>query len=184
MMAAVASADEANPTTDGPSTEGGKSEEIPGMAEWKDTYESYLSHWHAESAEARKNALATRERIEKQRAEEKKAQEDKVKAEKAAIKAKEKKEKDAEKLKEEMEGKKAKKEAGSSGKADRDQKVKEAWEMVKAAGEGQSDEVIADARGVTAEDIAGGQALAPGQSRPSVKQVSYSSSVYISGQLT
>ena len=172
MMAAVAAADEANPTTDGPSSEGEKSEQVPGMAEWKDTYESYLSHWHAESAEARKIALATRERIEKQRAEEKKAAEDKVKAEKAALKAQEKKAKDAEKLKEEVEGKKAKKEAGGSGKEERDQKVKEAWEMVKGDGEGQSEEVVADARGVTAQDVAGGQALAPGQSRPAVKQAS------------
>jgi len=171
MMAAVAAADEANPTTDGPSSEGEKSEAVPGMAEWKDTYESYLSHWHAESAEARKTSTATRERIEAQRAEEKKAEEGKAKAEKAAVRAKEQKKKDEEKLKEEMEGKKVKKTA-ASGKDDRDQKVKEAWEMVKAAGEGQSEETVGDVRGVTTEDVLGGQALAPGQSRPKVQQVS------------
>ena len=92
MMAAVAAADEANPTTDGPSTEGETAEEVPGMAEWKDTYESYLSNWHAESAEARKKALETRARIEKEREEEAKKGSDSVKAQKAAQKAQEKKE--------------------------------------------------------------------------------------------
>jgi hypothetical protein len=174
MMAAVAAADEANPNTDGPSTEGEKSEEVPGMAEWKDTYESYLSNWHAESAEARKKALETRVKIEKQREEEAKKGSDSVKAQKAAQKAQEKKERDAQRLKEELEGKAAAaaKAGQAQASADREQKVKEAWEMIKAAGEGEVKEVTTDARGATAEDFAGGQALPPGQSRPPVKQVS------------
>lgn len=178
MMAAVAAADEANPTTDGPSTEGETSIEIEGMKEWKETYEAYLSQWHAESAEARKKALETRVTIEKQREEEAKKGSDSVKAQKAAQKAQEKKERDAQRLKEELEGKAAAaaKAAQGQGSGEREQKVKEAWEMIKAAGEGEVKEVTTDARGATAEDFAGGQALPAGQSRPPVQQASFMTS--------
>ena len=158
------------------------------MAEWKDTYESYLSHWHAESAEARKKAEETRQRIEREREAEKKAEEEKKKAEKAAIKAKERREKeeklvkekaekDALKLKEVLEGKQAatstSAKAADSHRGEREKKVKEAWELVKSAGEGESrDEVTTDARGVLPEDVAAGQALPKGQHRPPVQQAS------------
>lgn len=173
MMAAVASADEANPTTTGPSEETESTQEvIPGMAEWKDTYEGYLASWHAESAEARKKALETRERIEKEREAEKRAKADEEKQKKSAVIAKEKAEKDAIRLKEELEGKKVSKKVNKGEKEERDAKVKEAWEMVKAAGEGSSSkEVTSDARGVLPEDVAAGQAVPAGEHRAPVRQV-------------
>lgn len=177
-MAAVASADESNPTTTGPSGETESTQEaVPGMAEWKDTYEGYLSHWHAESAEARKNALETRERIERERAEEEKVISDKKKEEKKSISAKEKAEKDAIRLKEELTGKKEVKKSTKADKEERDAKVKEAWEMVKAAGEGSSSkEVSGDGRGVLPEDVAAGQAVTSGEHRAPVQQVSSTAS--------
>lgn len=169
-MAAVAAAeDETNPLPDEPSSD----EPVPGMAEWKDTYEGYLKEWHAESAIAREKALSTRLAIEKQREEEKRAAEDKVKGEKKAKSDEVKKARDAQKLKEELEGKSNTAAHSAREKEDRERRVKEAWEMVKSAPEGgEVHEVATDGRGVTPQDLAAGQAIASGHTREPVKQVS------------
>ena len=167
-MAAVATAEEtANPTAGEPT------EPVPGMGEWKSTYESYVSHWQAESSEARAKALATREKIEKEKADAENASKEKSTSEKKQQAAKEKVKKDEERLRAELEGSGVSKgsKKRDAGKSERERKVKEAWEMVKDGAEGEPTKEV-DARGVTDADILSGQAVIAGQSRPPPKQVS------------
>jgi len=153
------------------------------MEEWKDTYDNYVSHWQAESSEARAKALATRLRIEKER-EDAKASE--TEAQKAKKRAEEKERKDAEKAEklrselaaEAKSGRKGNKSRGGDQKEQREQKVKEAWEMVKGAGEKEGVEHIGDARGVMEEDLQAGQATSTGQDRPKIKPVSAGSMIH------
>lgn len=175
MMAAVAQAEK-----DTPAAQNEPSEPVPGMDEWKATYEGYLSAWQAESHEAREKAKATREAIEKEHADEAKAAADKVKADKREAEQKKKAKADQEKLQAELEGRKV----GSTSKntaaenEERERKVKEAWEMVKGADDGEeTKEVVTDARGVTPRDLAAGQAVAEGQKRPKVAQASVNSTM-------
>lgn len=151
---------------------------VPGMAEWKDTYENYLKDWQAESSIARQKAEETRKKIEDEHAAKAKAAGDEVKEKKRAeAEAKKQKERE-EKLKRELEqpgsstGGVAKRKADLS-KEERERKVKEAWEMVKGAGEGKQDkEVVTDARGVMDEDIKAGNVQLEGQEKEAVKPVS------------
>ena len=150
---------------------------VPGMAEWKDTYDSYLSEWQAESSIARQKSEEVRKRIEEEAAAKEKAAADEIKAKKRAEQEAEKrKERDA-KLQMELE-----RSGGSSrsalnkrkdlGREEREQKVKEAWEMVKGAGEGkQGEEVVTDGRGVTDADLRSGNVEIDGQKKESIKSV-------------
>jgi hypothetical protein len=155
------------------------------MAEWKDTYEAYVSHWQTESSEARSKSESTRLRIEAERAATAQSDAEKVKAEKQA-RAKEVEEKHKEeKLKRELEitgegsRKRVKSESGT-GKEERERKVREAWEMVKGAERNESqEEVTGDSRGVMDADIVAGQATLAGQHREEVHHVSVSGSVLL-----
>lgn len=151
---------------------------VPGMAEWKDTYDKYLEDWQAESHLTRAKAEEVRKKIEDEHAAVAKAKADDAKAQKKAeADAKKQKERE-EKLKRELE------QGGSSSsgsarrkieqaREERERKVKEAWEMVKGAGEGKQDkEVVTDGRGVTDADIRAGQSHVVGQDKPEVKSVS------------
>lgn len=175
-----------------PSSDAEAERTVPGMAEWKDTYESYVEGWTSESAEARKKAEETRLRIEGEREAERKAEEERVKGAKRAEKEREEEEKRAEKLRRELAGgqgsgaggagssttggggsARQKKQSEKEKREERERKVREAWEMVKGAGEGKDrEEVVVDARGVMPEDLAAGQALSPGQTRPHAHPVS------------
>lgn len=150
---------------------------VPGMAEWKDTYEKYLSDWQHESSIARQRSEEVRKKIEDEQAAREKSASDEAKAKKKAeADAKKQKERE-ERLKRELE------QAGSStggiakrkadlNKEERERKVKEAWEMVKGAGEGKQDkEVVTDARGVMDEDIKAGNVQIEGQEKQAVKSV-------------
>ena len=128
-----------------------KEEPVPGMAEWKDTYEGYLKAWHAESAEAREKALKTREAYEKEQADAEKAKKDAEKAAKASKAAEEKRKRDEKKLREELEGKIAAEEeveGKTESPEERERKVKEAWEMVKD-GDQQSESAVEAALAAT-----------------------------------
>jgi hypothetical protein len=160
---------------------------IPGMAEWKDTYEAYVSHWQAESSEARSKSESTRLRIEAERAAEAKSAADKIKAEKQARENEVEEKRKEEKLKRELETtatgegsrKRVKSESGT-GKEARERKVREAWEMVKGAERQESsEEVTVDSRGVMDEDIVAGQATLAGQHREEVHHVSMSGGVHL-----
>ncbi|WWD19553.1 hypothetical protein CI109_104014 [Kwoniella shandongensis] len=158
--------------------------EVPGMDEWKDTYEHYLEEWHAESAVAREKAEKTRKRIEDERAAEAKAAQDKVTAEKKKKQDEEKKKRDQERLKRELEEEMeegSKKRHGKS--AEREKKVKEAWELVKggesseaastAVKQGAGVSADTDGRGVTEADIAGGQAIPTGHHKKPIQPTAY-----------
>ncbi|ORX40668.1 hypothetical protein BD324DRAFT_611731 [Kockovaella imperatae] len=127
-------------------------DDVPGMDTWKETYEGYLSHWQAESAEAREKALQTREKYEREEEERQKASSGKTAAEKKEQQRQAKLEADAERLRMELEGGT---QAGSS-----------------SSNKGRASSVV-DGRGVTDEDRLAGQALSVGQSRPEVKQTAY-----------
>ncbi|KAK8853138.1 hypothetical protein IAR55_003839 [Kwoniella newhampshirensis] len=165
---------------------------VPGMDTWKETYESYLEEWHAESSIAREKAEATRKRIEEERAAEAKAVKDKTAAEKKKKADEEKKKRDQERLKRELEeveeGKPKKGAISKGGSAEREKKVKEAWEMVKGGTSGSSStegtaatagkggfgvSADTDGRGVTEADIAGGQAIPEGHHKKPVQPTAY-----------
>jgi hypothetical protein len=143
----------------------------PGAAEWKDTYDNYLSEWQAESSIARQKSEEVRKRIEDEAAAKEKAAADEIKAKKRAEQeAKLRKEREA-KLQKELEQSGSSrsglaKRKGDLGREERERKVKEAWEMVKGAGEGkQGDEVVTDGRGVTDADIKAGNVEIVGQEK-------------------
>ncbi|RSH91763.1 hypothetical protein EHS25_009132 [Saitozyma podzolica] len=149
---------------------------IPGMAEWKDTYEAYVSHWQAESSEARSKSESTRLRIEAERAATAKSDADRVKAEKQVREKEVEEKRKEEKLKRELETsatgegsrKRVKSESGT-GKEERERKVREAWEMVKGSERKESpEEVPVDSRGVMDADIVAGQATLAGQHREEI----------------
>ena len=138
------------------------------MDEWKSTYEGYVSQWQADSSAAREKALATRKRIEEERdAEQKAALEEEV----AVRKAEETKKEREERLRRELEDRIESSQAGKDGNGQRDDRVKEAWELVKSTGEGEGKEVVSDARGVTDQDVLAGQTNLSGAERSEVKQV-------------
>lgn len=158
-----------------------ESKPVPGMDEWKDTYESYLQKWQHESAIARERAEKTRKRIEDEHAAAAKAKKDEEEAKKKAEAAKKAEEARQERLKRELEeikGSKSRRkgrQASGSGTEEREQKVKEAWEMVKAAGSGiEPKQVVTDARGTMDADIKAGQVHIPGEPKKAVKVVSVS----------
>ena len=91
---------------------------------------------------------------------ERKKQEDEAKA-----KARE------EKLMLELEGRVNKTRGTKDSKEDKENKVKEAWEMVKSGGTAEGKEVVTDGRGVTDADLVAGQATVSGGERHRVKQV-------------
>ena len=115
------------------------------MENWKETYEEYVSHWQAESKEAREKALKTREKLEKELDEREKSESGRGSAEKKE------------------------KERQAKAKADAERLRRELGEQVEAAGARSSS---TDPRGVMDADYDAGQAILAGQSRPSVKQVS------------
>jgi hypothetical protein len=152
------------------------------MAEWKDTYEAYVSHWQAESSEARSKSESTRLRIEAERAATAKSDADRVKAEKQVREKEVEEKRKEEKLKRELETtatgegsrKRVKSESGT-GKEERERKVREAWEMVKGSERKESpEEVTVDSRGVMDADIVAGQATLAGQHREEIHHVSAS----------
>ena len=145
------------------------------MEEWKSTYESYVSQWQAESAEARAKAESTRKRIEDELAAEQKAAAEASKTQQREARDKEEEAKRAERLRLELsaEGSRQKGRTVHVGKEERDKKVKEAWEMVKGSGEGSGEkEQVGDARGVMDEDVLAGNARPSGEEKPAVHQVS------------
>lgn len=150
---------------------------VPGMAEWKDTYENYLSEWQAESSVARQKAEEVRKKIEDEHAAKERAASDEVNAKKRADADAKKQKERAEKLKKELEQAEGStsglaRRKGELGKEERERKVKEAWEMVKGDGEGKQDkEVVTDARGVMDEDIKAGNVQIAGQAKSPVKPV-------------
>lgn len=170
-----------------PASEEAKEErKIPGMDEWKTTLESYNTQWLAESSEARAKAEATRTRIESERAASSKSLSDASKAKRATEKAREEEMKRSERLREELSGSPGLRRSKGrhlnlGAQEERETKVKEAWEMVKgsssapaiSSSSGSGVVHAGDARGVMPQDVTAGQALGPGQSRPSVKQVSH-----------
>jgi len=155
------------------------------MDEWKSTYESYLASWQAESHEAREKAKKNRENIEKENQEKLDKELKRRKDEDKERKAETKKKEDEERLKAELEGRVLKGKGKGKGdkkdvevkpESDRDQRIKEAWELV---GKGEEDkEVEVDGRGVMAEDELAGQAVPPGQEKPRIKQVGSSHRVW------
>ncbi|ORY26721.1 hypothetical protein BCR39DRAFT_252725 [Naematelia encephala] len=152
--------------SENPETSAESSEPVPGMDEWKDTYESYLSTWQAESTEARAKAEATRKRIEDEQAAALKSEADKIKAEKTAAEEKKRQEENRKKLEAELASEGARKKKGTSASEDREKKVKEAWELVRGGGQAkEGEEVVTDARGTMPQDVASGHANAPGQTR-------------------
>ena len=152
---------------------------VPGMDEWKATYDSYLHEWQAESSIARQKSEEVRKRIEEEAAAKEKAAADELKAKKKAEQeAQKRKELDA-KLKLELEQSSGSKKSALAkrradlGREDRERNVKEAWEMIKGAGEGkQGEEVVTDGRGVTDADIKAGNVEIDGQKKESTKSAS------------
>lgn len=149
------------------------------MAEWKDTYDSYLSEWQAESSIARQKSEEVRKRIEEEAAAKEKAAADEIKAKKRAEQEAEKRKEIDAKLKLELEQSSGSKKSALAkrradlGREDRERSVKEAWEMVKGAGEGkQGEEVVTDGRGVTDADIRAGNVEIDGQKKESTKSAS------------
>ncbi|WVR07760.1 hypothetical protein IAU60_004803 [Kwoniella sp. DSM 27419] len=149
-------------------------EPVEGMDTWKETYESYLSEWQAESSLARSKAELTRKKIEEDKAARAKAEKDKAAADKKAKADAEKAEKDKIRLQLELESQSSRvggvRESGAT-KAAREQKVKEAWEMVKGS-KGSADQkagetVETDGRGTTTQDVE------PAQSSSAVKPLAY-----------
>jgi hypothetical protein len=142
------------------------------LEDWRPEYEARLKAWQEESAIAREKAEKTRARIEKQREEERKAaQGSDAKAEKQRKEAEARKAK----LQEELEGrkvdaKKAVTEGSAKDQAERGQKVKEAWEMVKKAGEPSDKEVTTDGLGVTPNDT---NVHIAGETKAPIQPVSY-----------
>jgi hypothetical protein len=140
---------------------------VPGMDEWKDTYDKYVNDWQAESSLARKKAEDTRKQIEAEHAAiAKKIEEEKNAKKKEEAEKKRQKERD-EKLKKEL----AEEKAASLGKRRADlnvqdkQKVKEAWEFVKSGDEGpKPKDTVADVRGVMPQDVKAGNVHEKNQS--------------------
>lgn len=156
---------------------------VPGMDEWKSTYDNYVEHWQAESAVARKVALENRKFYEDAAAAEEKKAKDEAAAKKRA-EAKEKKDREgAERLRKELaegsvENKKSRKQREQEEREEREKKMREAWELVKGAGpssSGQGEKAgvvhVGDARGVMDEDVKAGQAVVEGQKKERVEQV-------------
>lgn len=146
------------------------------METWKETYDSYLTSWHEESAITREKALATRKRIEEELAAEQKTSTDRSKAAEKEGKAKELEAKRAEKLRLELGG-------GPSspltapkdqdqGREEREGNVKEAWELVRGDAARKEGVVATDGRGVMEEDLAAAQTISPQEHRSRIKQVS------------
>jgi hypothetical protein len=162
----------ANPTIEAniePTAE--SSERIEGMDEWKSTYEGYLSQWRADSAEARKKAVEARKRIEDEREVERRAALDESTVQRKAREAEEREKERKERLRRELEDRTTVEKGGGAGERG-DERVKEAWEMMKGGSEdSERKEVVTDARGVMDHDVAAGQASISNKGRPSVKQV-------------
>jgi hypothetical protein len=152
---------------------------VPGMEEWKDTYDSYLKDWHAESSLARQKAEETRKKIEDEHAAIAKRMEDEKKSKQKEEAEKKRQKEREEKLKKELADEKAagisrrRAERGGGGD-DRDKKVKEAWEMIKGGGgQGKEDTVsVGDARGVTPQDVKAGNVQLAGDAKKMVNSVS------------
>ena len=132
---------------------------VPGMDEWKDTYDKYVSDWQAESSLARQKAEDTRKQIEAEHAAIAKKMEDIKKSEKKAEAEKKRQQERDEKLKREL----AEEKASGMGKRRADltgqdkQKVKEAWEFIKSGDEGpKPKDTVADVRGVMPQDVKAG----------------------------
>ncbi|KAL7418475.1 hypothetical protein Q5752_006933 [Cryptotrichosporon argae] len=142
----------------------------PAPDDWKDEYEARLSEWRAEADVARAKAEAVRQRFIDDAAAAAKAATDAAEAAKRAeAEARAARERD-DKLRRAL----ADSSAGASGsryapqaderrKEAREKKVREAWEVVRGAGEVDEHEVVTDARGVMPQDA--GIAGPPGETR-------------------
>ncbi|WWC91619.1 uncharacterized protein L201_006565 [Kwoniella dendrophila CBS 6074] len=140
-----------------------ESEPVEGLEEWKDTLEGYTKEWLAESSVAREKALATRKRIEQENADAEKKLKEEIEKKKKENLAKEKKKRDEEKLKLELEDEEKKSSSNNfktnTMSSNREQKVKEAWELVgnndKKQGESSttpSSAIETDSRATTSKD--------------------------------
>lgn len=148
------------------------------MDDWKPTYDAYVEEWQKEADIAREKALKNRKFYE----DEAEKEEKKKKDEEALKKRREREEKRAEegreRLRRELAGEIKPSGKGKMGGKGDDDKVKEAWEMVKASegaetGDGKDGKVAAgDARGVMPQDVKAGMAQVDGKARPQIKQVS------------
>jgi hypothetical protein len=138
---------------------------VPGMEEWKDTYDKYLSDWQAESSIARKRSEATRKQIEDEHAAIAKKMEDEKKSKKKEEAEKKRQKEREEKLKRELAEENSGKRRGDLPGSERAKKVKEAWEFVKSGDEGpKPKDVVADVRGVMPQDVKAGNVHVKGQS--------------------
>jgi hypothetical protein len=150
---------------------------VPGMDEWKNTYDKYVSDWQAESSIARQRAEDTRKQIEAEHAAIAKKMEDEKKTKKKEEAEKKRQKERDEKLKREL----AEEKASGLGKRRADltsqdkEKVKEAWEMVKGGGDTgpKPKDTVADVRGVMPQDVKAGNVDVKGQSPDASKDVSH-----------
>lgn len=147
------------------------------MDDWKPTYDAYVKDWQHEADIAREKALKNRKFYEDEAEAKEKAKKDEEALKKRREREEKRAEEGRERLRRELAGevKPAGGGVGRSKEKTKGEKVKEAWEMVKAsegkeAGEGK--EVVADGRGVMPQDVRAGQAVNDGEARSKIQQVS------------
>jgi hypothetical protein len=150
---------------------------VPGMEEWKGTYDKYVEDWQAESSLARQRAEETRQKIEAEHAAIAKKMEDAKKSKQKEEAEKKRQKEREEKLKKELADEKAagisRRRAERGGAKDDKDKVKEAWEMIKGGGgESKQGGSVVDGRGVVPQDVKAGNVQLAGDAQKAVNPVS------------